>query len=118
MGRLLISKNITVSCAESCTGGLFAGTLTDIPGISCVFDRRIVTYSNKAKMEELGVKEETLETFGARKQSDRSRDGPRTGGKDGVRSVHFCHGNCRTGRRKPPEACGNSLCGNTMEREH
>ena len=39
VGRLLISKNITVSCAESCTGGLFAGTLTDIPGISCVFDR-------------------------------------------------------------------------------
>ena len=65
VGRLLISKNITVSCAESCTGGLFAGTLTDIPGISCVFDRGIVTYSNKAKMEELGVKEETLETFGA-----------------------------------------------------
>lgn len=65
VGRLLISKNITVSCAESCTGGLFAGTLTDIPGISCVFDRGIVTYSNKAKMEELGVKEDTLETFGA-----------------------------------------------------
>ena len=65
VGRLLISKYITVSCAESCTGGLFAGTLTDIPGISCVFDRGIVTYSNKAKMEELGVKEDTLETFGA-----------------------------------------------------
>ena len=65
VGWLLISKNITVSCAESCTGGLFAGTLTDIPGISCVFDRGIVTYSNKAKMEELGVKEDTLETFGA-----------------------------------------------------
>lgn len=65
VGKMLIEKNISVSCAESCTGGLFAGALTDIPGISFIFDRGIVTYSNRAKIEELGVKAETLDKFGA-----------------------------------------------------
>ena len=65
VGKLLLEKHITISCAESCTGGLFAAALTDIPGISEVFERGIVTYSNRAKMEELGVKAETLDKFGA-----------------------------------------------------
>jgi len=65
VAKLLLEKNISVSCAESCTGGLFAGALTDIPGISKVFERGIVTYSNRAKMEELGVKAETLDKYGA-----------------------------------------------------
>ncbi len=62
---LLIEKKITISCAESCTGGLFAGSLIGIDGISEVFERGIVTYSNRAKVEELGVKEETLAKYGA-----------------------------------------------------
>lgn len=65
VGNLLIEKNISIACAESCTGGMFAQTLTDISGISAVFDRGIVTYSNKAKVEELGVSEKTLERYGA-----------------------------------------------------
>jgi len=65
VGKKLLEKNISISSAESCTGGLFAKTLTDLPGISAVYDRGFVTYSNKAKMEELGVKAETLEKFGA-----------------------------------------------------
>ena len=65
VGKLLLEKHITISCAESCTGGLFEDALTDIPGISEVFERGIVTYSNRAKMEELGVKAETLDKFGA-----------------------------------------------------
>lgn len=65
VGRLLMDKDISVSCAESCTGGLFAGALTSIPGISKVFDRGLVTYSNRAKVEELGVSPVTLEEFGA-----------------------------------------------------
>ena len=65
VGRLLIERGITVSCAESCTGGRFAAALTDIPGISKVFDRGIVTYSNAAKIQELGVKFETLAEHGA-----------------------------------------------------
>ena len=61
----LMTKKLSISCAESCTGGLFAATLTKIPGISTVFDRGYVTYSNRSKMEELGVSMETLETYGA-----------------------------------------------------
>ena len=63
--RKLIEKNITISCAESCTGGLFAEMLTRTPGISAIFDRGIVTYSNRAKNDELGVKPETIEKYGA-----------------------------------------------------
>lgn len=65
VGRKLLEQNISISSAESCTGGLFAQTLTEVPGISSVFDRGFVTYSNQAKMDELGVKAETLEKFGA-----------------------------------------------------
>jgi len=64
-GNKLIENNITLSCAESCTGGLFADTLIDIPGISAVFDRGLVTYSNRAKMDELGVSAATLGKYGA-----------------------------------------------------
>ncbi len=65
VAKKLLENNISLSCAESCTGGLFAQTMTEVPGISAVFDRGLVTYSNRAKMEELGVKLETLERFGA-----------------------------------------------------
>jgi nicotinamide-nucleotide amidase len=56
---------LTVATAESCTGGLVAGALTDIPGSSDVIDRGFVTYSNEAKRAMLGVKPTTLATFGA-----------------------------------------------------
>lgn len=65
VGRMLIAKGISVSACESCTGGLFSGRLTEIAGISEVFDRGLVTYSNRAKTEELGVRAETLEKYGA-----------------------------------------------------
>lgn len=61
----LISRGITISACESCTGGLFASKLTDVPGISAVFDRSLVTYTYRAKMEELGVSEETLSKYTA-----------------------------------------------------
>ncbi|GAB1475318.1 competence/damage-inducible protein A [Bacillota bacterium] len=65
VGKKLMDRNISISGAESCTGGLFAQTLTDIPGISSVFDRSLITYSNRAKVEELGVNPDTLEKYGA-----------------------------------------------------
>ncbi|PKP95400.1 MAG: competence protein [Alphaproteobacteria bacterium HGW-Alphaproteobacteria-14] len=55
----------TVALAESCTGGLVAGALTEIAGSSGVLDRGFVTYSNEAKMEMLGVASDIIETFGA-----------------------------------------------------
>ncbi len=61
----LMKNNITISSAESCTGGMFAAKMTDISGISQVFNRGIVTYSNEAKVQELGVRQETLDKYGA-----------------------------------------------------
>jgi nicotinamide-nucleotide amidase len=58
-------RRLTIATAESCTGGLVAGTLTDIPGSSDVIDRAFVTYSNDAKRAMLGVHATTLATFGA-----------------------------------------------------
>jgi len=58
-------RKLTIATAESCTGGLVAGALTDIPGSSDVIDRGFVTYSNDAKRAMLGVKATTLSTFGA-----------------------------------------------------
>lgn len=62
---LLMESGMTLALAESCTGGLLAAKLTEIPGISAVFDRAVVTYSNRSKMETLGVKQETLDQYGA-----------------------------------------------------
>ena len=59
------SRGVTIATAESCTGGMIAAALTDVPGSSDVFDRGFVTYSNAAKVEMLGVRVETLDTEGA-----------------------------------------------------
>src|SRR5437588_9613162 len=58
-------KALTIAAAESCTGGLLAATLTEIPGSSDVFERGFVTYSNGAKQAMLGVPATTLSEFGA-----------------------------------------------------
>ncbi len=65
VAELLINKKMTISTSESCTGGLLAGTLIEYPGISSVFMDGVVSYSNESKMYRLGVKEETLEKYGA-----------------------------------------------------
>ena len=54
-----------IAVAESCTGGMLAAALTDLPGSSAVFERGFVTYSNAAKMELLGVSADTLARHGA-----------------------------------------------------
>jgi nicotinamide-nucleotide amidase len=54
-----------VVVAESCTGGLVAAALTEIPGSSAVLDRGFVTYSNEAKTESLGVSPDIIDAFGA-----------------------------------------------------
>ena len=58
-------KNLLVATAESCTAGLVAGTLTEVPGTSSILDRGFITYSNEAKHQMLGVPQETLEKHGA-----------------------------------------------------
>ncbi|WP_417626140.1 CinA family protein [Pararhodobacter aggregans] len=59
------AAGVMIATAESCTGGLVVGALTAIAGSSDVVDRGFVTYSNAAKREMLGVRAETLETYGA-----------------------------------------------------
>ncbi|MEL7132098.1 MAG: CinA family protein [Pseudomonadota bacterium] len=56
---------VMVATAESCTGGMVAAALTDVPGSSAVVERGFVTYTNQAKMEMLGVAAATLEDHGA-----------------------------------------------------
>lgn len=63
--KLLKENGLVLATAESCTGGLLAGRITDIPGASEVFERGYVTYSNNAKVEDLGVSWGTLNRYGA-----------------------------------------------------
>lgn len=63
--ELLSEKQLHVTTAESCTGGLIAGTLVNAAGASAVLNEGYVTYSNEAKERLLGVSHETLETYGA-----------------------------------------------------
>ena len=65
LGTLLCETDDTLAVAESCTGGLVASRVTDIPGSSAYFDRGVVTYSNEAKQQSLGVSREALDTHGA-----------------------------------------------------
>ena len=58
-------RGLTVATAESCTGGMLAAALTDVPGSSDVFGWGLVTYSNEAKAQMLGVSRDTLAEFGA-----------------------------------------------------
>ena len=62
---LLIANGLTVTLAESCTGGLLSARLVSVPGISDVYKMGVVTYSNKAKRRLLGVKKGTLQKYGA-----------------------------------------------------
>ena len=63
--ELLRKHNKSITTAESCTGGLVASMITKISGSSDIFNGSVVTYSNKIKNQELNVKNETLEKFGA-----------------------------------------------------
>ena len=69
LAQRVVTENIaagrTIALAESCTGGLVAAALTEIPGSSAVFGSGYVTYSNDAKMKMLGVNADILDTFGA-----------------------------------------------------
>ncbi|WP_132996619.1 CinA family protein [Sulfitobacter sp. TCYB15] len=59
------AREVMIACAESCTGGMVAAALTDLPGSSAIFDRGFVTYTNAAKIDLLGVSPETLAAHGA-----------------------------------------------------
>lgn len=62
---LASARGLTVTCAESCTGGMVSAAITDVAGSSAIFDRGFVTYSNRAKQDMLGVSGATLYAHGA-----------------------------------------------------
>ena len=65
IGKFLISNGLTISTAESCTGGLLSSKLTDVSGSSAYITLNLVTYANDAKMKMLGVEGELLKIKGA-----------------------------------------------------
>ncbi|GAA0817591.1 competence/damage-inducible protein A [Clostridium tertium] len=65
VSEILCNNKLSVSTAESCTGGMIAASLISYPGISDVFKEGAVTYSNESKMKRLGVRKETLDRYGA-----------------------------------------------------
>lgn len=65
VGQLLTERGMTLSVAESCTGGLLSKRITDLPGASAYYKGGVCSYANEVKMNVLGVSEQTLETLGA-----------------------------------------------------
>ncbi len=65
LAHLLTKKGMTISTAESCTGGMIANRLTDVPGSSAYFERGVMTYSNRSKIDLLGVDETVIKDKGA-----------------------------------------------------
>jgi nicotinamide-nucleotide amidase len=65
VGKLLVEKQLTLAVAESCTGGLIADRITNVPGSSAYFDRAFICYSNESKIAELGVAAKLFERHGA-----------------------------------------------------
>ena len=65
VGQLLLEKGMTLSVAESCTGGLLSKRITDLPGASAYYKGGVCSYANEVKIHLLGVSEQTLDTLGA-----------------------------------------------------
>lgn len=65
LGAAALARGAMIATAESCTGGLVAGAITAIPGSSAWFERGFVTYSNRAKEQQLGVAASTIARYGA-----------------------------------------------------
>jgi nicotinamide-nucleotide amidase len=65
LGEILTDADQTIAVAESCTGGLLGGRITAVPGASEYFERALVTYTNRAKQNALGVSRESLDESGA-----------------------------------------------------
>jgi len=63
--QTLITKKLSLSCAESCTGGMLSSYITEVSGSSEYFHKGYITYSNDAKIKDLGVNSDTIKKFGA-----------------------------------------------------
>ena len=110
MGVRLLEREALCATAESCTGGLVAGAITDIAGSSGWFERGFVTYSNEAKMEMLGVPEATLARARRGVGGDGARDGRRRAGAQPGDHRGRRHRGGGPGRRVTPEKPVGMVC--------
>ena len=105
VGTLLKKRKLTISAAESCTGGLILSKLTDIPGSSDYVMDGIVSYADSAKVRLLGVNPSDIKKYGAvsKTVAMQMAEGIRKTLKNRYRNI--CNRNSRSGRRKEEQAC-------------
>ncbi len=109
LGRVLVERRWTVATAESCTGGLIAGAITDVAGSSAWFDRGFVTYSNEAKSRDARGSRRDARSARRRERGDGAGDGRRSAGAERRRHRGRRHRRCRTGGGLAREAGGACL---------
>ncbi len=91
IGRELTQHSLSLCTAESCTGGLVAGRITNVSGASGCFEGGFITYSNSAKSRLIGVPEELIERYRGGKRRNRPRNGRRRPGKTPYGYVRRCY---------------------------
>lgn len=104
LGAAALARRIRIATAESCTGGLIAGAITEVAGSSDWFECGFVTYSNAAKIRDLGVLAATLEKFGAVSEptaAEMAAGARRTSGADWTAAVTGIAGPSGGSREKP-----------------
>lgn len=94
--KLLKKKNLTVTTAESCTGGMIASAIVSVAGASACFKEGYITYSNEAKKKLLGVREDTLKQYTGCQRTGSAGNGGRSCGSGTEQSGSFGYGSCGT----------------------
>ena len=121
--KLLLEKDLQITCAESCTGGMIASLLVNVPGVSEVLMESYVTYSNEAKHRLLGVEQEALSEYGAVSQQvafQMAEGAARAAGADAAIAVTGIAGPGGGTAQKPVGLVyiGTYLCGNIRVTEN
>lgn len=121
--KLLLEKDLQITCAESCTGGMIASLLVNVPGVSEILMESYVTYSNEAKHRLLGVEQEALSEYGAVSQQvafQMAEGAARAAGADAAIAVTGIAGPGGGIAQKPVGLVyiGTYLCGNIRVTEN
>ena len=121
--KLLLEKDLQITCAESCTGGMIASLLVNVPGVSVIMMESYVTYSNEAKHRLLGVEQEALSEYGAVSQQvafQMAEGAARAAGADAAIAVTGIAGPGGGTAQKPVGLVyiGTYLCGNIRVTEN
>ncbi len=121
--KLLLEKDFQITCAESCTGGMIASLLVNVPGVSEILMESYVTYSNEAKHRLLGVEQEALSEYGAVSQQvafQMAEGAARAAGADAAIAVTGIAGPGGGTAQKPVGLVyiGTYLCGNIRVTEN